>query len=594
MCFLQINELHRLTGQRPATLLYMNLTLSPNDPVVAADRRVGTVRGAKTASRILNYNITQLLNLSPAGQVVRNLPFAGEPPPHLLVGYYYVAAMLNSYLFDRRTFTNLSFDNVLVGFNRTRRMVWRLLCDCAYTVNVGRYTQMVTAESVDGENLRQAQNAIIMDRIVAPVRPREMRGEGIRAAIEGQRHNMGLANVTEAFLDRYREASVEPCDVALISVVNTIKLALINFVLLTRNANVEVELDLPLDDRWVERFIQHFSSRDVSCAGEAEDLMDVLGVVTSGRGALSGGALTLRSGRRVGLPFNLRPRAGDAVRRTGRRGVERFVDRLPRTTRRRRRAPVPREEAVEEDPGEGPSGIQEREERRPMSVQEFNDYIVNLFTDLIRRLEREVSEQYRGRFFDFTERFNRLLIRAINNEEMTPHFARRWITNFFIMEHLASTLYYLNTHLNVRSVAQYLGVDFVQIVMRARDDEGREMFSRVWLEQGVEGIERLYRRLVDDFLVVTERSEEMAFAAQEEREQLLMDMNFVENSGDVDDVIAQITINDELVDAVEISFRVKLTGVVAFGRNPRIMEAYERIFQRWREERAEAARFNVP
>lgn len=637
----------------------MDLTLRLEDPVVRARQAINTPQAARIASRILDYNITQLLNLAPGGIVVTNAPYDGEPPPHLLVGYYYLTRVLNGYLFDRRTFTNISFDIWQAGFTRSWRMVWRILTDCVYTVNVGRYTELISGDVVLGDQLRQVQNALLLDRIVAPLRPREMRGIGLEEAIARQRDRL-IMDVTSQygttshhrvscmppfiptthrrarssaayFLDTFRATAIGRNEVDILIQQNKVKMALVYFLAACRDPHCKTELSLPCaDDLWVQKFIDHFSSEETaarqhSVQDEGDDmLVDILTSLVAGKGEaktnnLRGGAggTTLRSGRRIGLPFNLRPRIRRGVVESGRRSAERFVDRLPATRRRRRPTPAPAApptpERPEEDPLEGPSGLQvptvpspeiseeeetrslvesvaedeEEEEPEEMRPEEFNEEIIRVLSGIIAELERRLASEDipRGIYFNFPQRFNRLLLRALNRGLLNPHFARRWVTNFFLMEHLAATLFYIHTRFDANIVQQYLDIDFVQVILRARDDEGREVFSRVWLEQGRQATESLYRRLLDDFLVVTEHSDVAAFAAPEEREQLLMDMNFVDNSGDVEDVIAQITVNDEQVDAVELAFRIKFSGLVAFSRNPRVLDNYEGILQRWERQR---------
>lgn len=560
----------------------MNLTPALNDPTVRQQPNINSVPAARVASRLLNYNITQLLNLSPGGVIVRNRPFAGEPPPHLLVGYYFFARVINNYLFDRRTFTNISFEIVQTGMRRARRMIWKIMADCAYTVNVGRYIEFVGAERVEREDLMNAQNAIIMERLVSTLRPAALRGTGLGQAITAQRLNLSMRQDTASFLDSFRAVHVDDASAETLSLLNQVRMALINFLKHTRQTNEPI-LDLPLRDGWLQRFIEVFSSQSPTTSCTKDDMLEAATVVTHGKGEMTGGALTLRSGRRVGLPFNLRPRAPRAVARSGRREIWRFVDRLPQR-RRRRRPPVQEEE---------PEEAEREEEEVEVPPADFNAIIIDLVSNLIRALEEAlVGHRVDPTFFDFPQRFYQLLVRTINNDELTQHFARRWVVNFFLVEHVASTLFYLNRHIR-EDTERYLEIDFVQVVMRARDAEGREIYSRVWLENGQMAMPRLYRRISEDFLVVTERSEAMAFVAQEERDQLLADMNFVENSGDVDDVIAQITVNDDQIDAVELAFRIKISGLVFFSRNPRILNAYAGILANWRREQAALARANV-
>lgn len=528
----------------------------------------GNIKNIRIASKIFKYNISQLMDLSPGGNVVPYAPFRGQPPPHLLLGYYYVTRVINNYLFDQRTFTNFSFDIIRGGLRQNLEMTWKILLDMSYSLDVYAYRGLVRDGRLD-EDLRQIQNAILRERIVAATRG-DMRGVGLDQAVAMQNEGRRLGE-GQNFLQAFRGIAIEDGDVQTLTLLNSVKIALYNFIKKTRNRNVETELDLPCDAEWMVEFIRHFSQEGSIPVENNEDMLDLVSVLANNKD-MTGGAITLRSGRRIGLPFNLRPRKPRPVVRSARRQRRNIIDDLPRPRRRRSRPVI---EEVQSDPEED------------LSRETFNDIVIREISGLIRELEQHLGNEV-GHFFTFTSDLMRVLNRLINREELNDALVRRWLINFFTLEHLASTLYYFERVFQREAPADSIAINFAQIILRARNDAGGEIYTRVWYDNSARPFRALYERLVHDFTVVTDQSSRQAFVAQEERDQLLQDMNFIENSGDVEEVITQITINDEEIHSIELAFRIKITGIVAFSRNVAIVESFKTSLlqarRRWRAE----------
>ena len=62
-------------------------------------------------SRLYDYRLMQLRDLSPNGPNVAGYPYHRLPPPHLLLGYQYMHRALNDYFFENRVFMQLGYES---------------------------------------------------------------------------------------------------------------------------------------------------------------------------------------------------------------------------------------------------------------------------------------------------------------------------------------------------------------------------------------------------------------------------------------------------------------------------------------------------
>ncbi|AII22564.1 pTP [Lizard adenovirus 2] len=599
----QIEAWHRLTGQRPQTLRYFMMTTDLNNARVRGERTATEV-GIRWASRFFEYPVTQLLDLRPFGPVTRLPPFNNEPPPNLLIGYYYAIKALNAYLFDQRTVSNISYSLQMSLATNERAMIWQVLTDSSYTINTGAFARALTEEEDINRTVEQIQNAVMMDRVLTSLNVNPIQGLG--AVVREQNHNRVASFSVRP---NFSQARVSNRDATLLQTICNCRRALINFLTLSQPRQCDTILDLPLGDDWLSSFIQYFSA--VTPRESENNLVgDLAAVMTLGKQAgMRGGAITLRSGTRLGLPFVLRPREGrlavtETMRRRRGEAVSRFIDSLPIRRRARRQDRV-REQAVSQpplSPGEGPSRREEPEEdiedtlsdyslSREEERANFNQEVIETVAALIESLEEELNPSARASgFFNFGTRMYGLLLQLQRENRLTFQVVLTWLNNFFVLEHVASTLFYLNEQFVRTGVARRnLGIQFAQVILRGRTDTGRELYTRVWYNREREAFQTLYNRIVTDFIAVTEMTDtETTFQAPEEREQLLADMQYVENSGSVDEVIAQLQTRAQQTDSVELSFRIKFSGLVGYSQNPVIQRSFERTravgIQRWRDQ----------
>lgn len=161
---------------------------------------------------------------------------------------------------------------------------------------------------------------------------------------------------------------------------------------------------------------------------------------------------------------------------------------------------------------------------------------------------------------------------------------RRWVVYFFVCEHLAATLNYLHVRL-VRQphAARHLRVVGAQVVIRAFSADGRPAFTRVWHESEREhSFVALMQRLARDLSALVSRAGVDALD-DEALIDVLEDIAWQENSGEVQDLIDQVTLNDADIDRLDLSFRIRLQGPVAISGHPSIQEIQRRVIREARQ-----------
>lgn len=706
--YTQLRAFQRLTGQTYQMLSRFGPALDLSIPEVIREP-TAQVRGMRWASRYLEYARTQLLDLSPDGNAVRQPPLEGFPPPNLLIGYYYFARGLNLYLFNQRVFSNFSYQRVLERYEP--RMLWTMMADCSYDLDVSNLFESLDDPNEFGETLYNMQHAVLRDRILTDQRQR-IGGHGlphtvtfpptplssppssssppappppphfpssrlvnhrsltttmdqpVSAMIDLQNAQRRIRNFYDStannipFTDAFKAAGISQKDQNILAAIRNLKIASLKFILLCQSSkHCSPILTLPYRDDWLNHFVETFSTLDLSeretqttdfrtiacclsdagyrvnslyeennqhqqdsnhyaAANESQNFSTTIPATNVG---MAGGAIRLRSGTIVGLPFVLRPRrSGRAVTQDMRRRrghvINRFIDSLPIRTRQRRppREPTPDEPDVEEEPQPGPSGIQtsphypptdrdsddeegedESDEEEEPELEGFEDTFANTVLQVIAlaiaELRQELGPRFRNAgFFDYTGQFYRVLADAADRDEVTEDFLTRWLMYFFLTEHVAATLFYLERLLNHDDDAgRYLSVNVCQTVIRARGQNGEVLFTRVWDDRGQHAFLYNYQRVLDDLLVMTNAAgRDIDIDVAEEQEQLLEDLRYRDNSGDPREIFRQVALNDLDVRSLDLSFRVKLTGYVAYTTNRRWARQYttlrDRAVSRWR------------
>ena len=154
---------------------------------------------------------------------------------------------------------------------------------------------------------------------------------------------------------------------------------------------------------------------------------------------------------------------------------------------------------------------------------------------------------------------------------------RRWILYFFVSEHIATTLNYLFQRLrNYGVFARFVELNLAQVVMRARDSDGGVVYSRVWNEIGLNAFSQLMGRISNDLAATIERAGH-GDLQEEEIDQLMAEIAYQDNSGDIQEILRQAAVNDAEIDSVELSFRFKTTGPVVFTQRRQIQNINRRV-----------------
>lgn len=333
----------------------------------------------------------------------------------------------------------------------------------------------------------------------------------------------------------------------------------------------------------------------------------------------------------VGGALQLRPRVnGRAVTATMRRQrgevVSTFIDSLPLPTRRRFRAPpasqIISEQDDEEEDGEDESDEYDMEEDQeddvfadmpPLEGDEDEDWwwvadpaerarrrrilrqqesqwlreIRAAVAEAVRLLQNELVAQaanYEQAFFDFPRDFYAVMRRLQEIDDINETTLRRWVIYFFVCEHVAATLNYLHGRLVRQIYAQrHLHILGAQLVMRAYSADGAPAFTRVWHESQQEhSFPALMARVARDLSAIVERAG-LARLDDGDLRDMLDDIAWRENSGEIQDVLDQVTLNDGDIDRLDLSFRIRMQGPVAVSSNNSIQGIQRRVIRTVRE-----------
>ncbi|UYL15007.1 preterminal protein [Bat mastadenovirus] len=590
----------RLTGQSVYTIEVFqplrNLWNRARDWIPASVSPGGL---AWMSKYIYRYHRLMLHNLSPRSPATLHWPLYLYPPPHLLVGYQYLVRTCNDYIFDTRAYSRLRYHDTVRASQHY--VYWSTTATCSYTINTGTYHRFIDLDNFE-ETLTQVQQAILAERVVADLALlRPLRGYGrtsmdadhhvpVEQMLQEQNRDMGRCQERAwGMADRIRIQRAGRKDLVVLTAIRRLKTAYFNYLL---SHQQETRLSLPCDASWLEAFVDRFSDPVDSdslqrCLQQNTHTpsQHLLKCVVS---ALSLPAQATESFLRGGA-FELRPREnGRAVTEEMRRRrgeiIERFVDRLPIRRRRRRvAAPAPVSDVEDEDEGaayEPPAGWEEEEAEPAAPPPTFEEEVRAAVAGAIRLLEEELTVAARDHhFFQFAVDFYQAMLRLEMLGDINELTLRRWVMYFFIAEHVATTLNYLHHNLRLYApFARHLDIPFAQLIMRARDAQGRNIYSRVWNENGTQAFPALMRRLSRDLAATVERAGQGELD-EDEADRFMQDIAFHDNSGDVEEILRQVAMNDAEIDSVEISFRFRVIGPVVFSQKREIQNINRRVVQ---------------
>ncbi|QGX41978.1 terminal protein pTP [Gould's wattled bat adenovirus 1] len=573
-----------MTGQTVYTIEMFRPLRNLWNKIQNYPRTAITVPGLSWISNnIYRYHRTMLMNLSPREPATLHWPMYSFPPPHFLVGYQYVVKTCNDYVFDNRVFSRVRYSETVAPMQHY--INWSVMANCSYTINTGAYHRFVDIENF-AETLAQVQQAILAERVAADLALLRPTLRGFGTATVGRENNVPVARLMQSFYkdigqcqerawglaDKSRIENAGPKDLAVLTAIRRLKTAYCHF--MTASKSQHTFLSLPCDyGSWLSAFVDKFSD---PTNGEFQQRLRELPTQTLTKCIIDALSLPQESGVCPGLSggaFELRPREnGRAVTQEMRRRrgevVERFIESLPMRRRRRRRRPseAPPAEVME---------VEEEEEEPPTT---FEDEVRQTVAEAIRQLEEELTETARNQqFFNFAVDFYRVIQRLELMGDINENTLRRWVMYFFVTEHIATTFNYLHHALRLnRRFARTVELTMGQLVMRGRDSAGNVLFNRVWYETGVGAFGAIMRRVSTDLAATVERAGHGELD-EDEVDQLMTDIAYHDNSGDVQEILRQAQINDTEVDSIELSFRFKVSGPVIITQNRNIITLCRRV-----------------
>ncbi|AAF86925.1 pTP [Frog adenovirus 1] len=589
-----IQNYAHLTNQREDTIIFMNLTQYAD--IQNLPNFVKTIDGVNWCSRFFDYRLKMLENLAPNNPNVAMPPFNNLPPPHLLIGYAYIFNVNNNYLFDERVYPLISYSTARNEMNRPRNF-WSTLISCSYEINTENYDFNLAANFQ--ENFLTIQHAILNNRIRADMQATHilrLRGEGLKAislqpeAVESfraqfelnSRQNKDLAHFENAVSREMRFRYETQKDAAVLNEIEKLYIALSNFLYLWYKGSEQI-LSLPCDYDWLNSFVAKFhtmsppyNENEHFIFLQCHTLSKNAGLVpistwSSAVKNLIGGA-NLRSGTKTGLPMELRQRENqraitEQMRRNRGQLVRRFIDSLP-LIRRRPRARDVEEEEEPMSPGEGPSGIAQEDEEEPEEEERtLGEEIVSSVAEAIRLLRLELSERAQEHeIFSFSQRMYEILIEAERNNRLTVTFLRRFSFYFFILEHITSTLFYYHVMLTLNvAFRRFVQIDFVQVILSGRNENGEQILHRNWHNNNISPFIQIYRTILENVIHMCERAD-TEYIEPEDQADLLSSIGHRAASGNPDDIINQARLNENEVQHVTITVRIKPRGLVALSK----------------------------
>lgn len=622
-----------LTGQSLNTVRFCEPVIAADFPMIRTQPALVHPRSVSLVSRVYDYRLMQLRDLAPGGPNVAAAPYNGMPPPHLLLGYQYMHRTLNNYFFDNRVFMQLGYESPPT--QRPRRLFWTCLTDCSYAVNVGQYMRFLDLDNFH-DSFTQMHNAVLMDRVAADMRGAyHMRGRGSAydprhqqqqqpQPFNAEEHSFLSGRGAAGLSDDVVLRTSSQRDATVLAAIRRLRVALCHYLFCNAYDLFTTQdtfrflpgSDVFGEEDWLTLFVEAFENLDTQRlirAVENDPLAGWLGhdpasvmarcfVSTlvsdpsEDRSRLLGGAVTLRN-RRIPNRPGLRPRdrhgralTAAQIRQIRGRVIDRFVDRLPRVTRRRRPrrppSPPPDEYVPELEPFPPEEELEEEEEE-----EQLLDEVVRTALEAIDALQQELSRTaQRHDLFQFATAFYRLLLQTQQSDIalVTDSFLRKWVLYFFLAEHVASTLYYLYSHfITYREFRRYVDIDTLQVLIVGWDVNAQQVFKRIWSEQSNPAtiFETLWNRILRDFLLMVERTGQFEGMDEADQQLFLSDIQYRDKSGDIDEVLKQLNLSEELIESIDISFRIKYRGMVAISTNQRIGENLRNVLQRRQEER---------
>lgn len=589
----ELNQWARDTGQNPSTLRYYK----PVVYIAGLDRRLYPTVNHRLlyyVSKKLQYTRTQLLSFDPSNPQLRRPPLYGYAPPNLLLGYKALIDVVRARPFDSTTVSQFTF-HPIKRLGVLEQMEWSVLATGDIHTDVGEYGNLVDldsweqhADQIDVQNIRETRNRLLLNRLVNS--ERNLIGSGI------------------------------PNDAAMLGtqLLNDVRIAAFNYAMLSAAARPvpTVEDFLDGEDNWIHRLIKNFSSTrwqewippDTASPIDAISLgaqAMTLGNDTSQYSSLwelTGGAMRLRSGRLVGTPYNLRGPRRYPIYTAGRQIDARTRQRAARNYVRRRlgrrRAVVPQqpppppspeqqqqqqEEEDQDDDDDDDAGLVPHPAMlRENSPAEFHMEIMRLLEEIARQASAAqpvLSDS--APFVSYPQSFYRALRDHIAEsisfgQEANPSFIKAWLINYLIAEQLSQVLSIFS---NKFGHNRHPKARFCQIVLVARNDQERELFKRIWssTERPYDMFHSLFNRIVKDLVntLALILSQPDVNQPNEETEAMLLESGLADVSGEIADVLEQVTSYEQIVN-ITVTVKLKCRGIVAYSRNRDVVNAFKR------------------
>lgn len=448
-------------------------------------------------------------------------------------------------------------------------MEWSILTSSDIYTDVADYGNMVDHDSwenhpdnIDVQQIRETRNRLLMNRLV-----------------NSERHMIGSGIPKNS-------------STLLSKLVNDVRIAAFNYALMSISDRPIPTIQDTMDDNdhWVIRLIDSLSSTRwqewippdttspidaINIAAQAMTLGN--DTTASSLWEMTGGAMRLRSGRLIGTPYNLRGPRRYPIYTRGR-------ERDARSRRRIARSYVNYRLRRNQNDQNNTSSDEESEDSNYQrnDANNFHMEIMRLLEEIAREASRVNQDADSNRFTSFPNQFYQSLRSHIAesisfDHEPNPTFIKAWLINYLVAEHLSQILSIFSSKFTSRS--RYPRATFCQVILVAKNSNDQDVFKRIWTttERPYDMFYTMFTRIINDLVNVLNiiLNEPDVHQPTEETEAMMMESGLSDVSGDIINILEQVTSYEQIVSIV-IGIKLKCRGLVAYSRNESIVKAFKR------------------
>ncbi|QCQ84151.1 pTP [White sturgeon adenovirus 1] len=212
-------------------------------------------------------------------------------------------------------------------------------------------------------------------------------------------------------------------------------------------------------------------------------------------------------------------------------------------------------------------------QRRPPPRSE-QDEVMETIYNAIQSLYQSLSDRARtSELFQFARTMYAQLNRIREEGNLTDAVFRRFTFYFFLLENVASTLYYYHSYFREnREFTDLVEMQHAQVIVQGLDGIN-PVFNRVFHSNDVSPFLDLFRRLLAHATTAIDMTSSLNANLDDQivRDDILAALDVPEGSANQEDLIRSITTDESQVDEVRISYNIKFNGQVCIAQKAAIL-----------------------